>query len=74
MKPIVESSNKVLGARDNPIHVHHVEGFSKNPFNTQLTFADQNLREGNARQTLTATLIIYYKKKKQKLAVTQQVY
>ena len=55
MKQIVENADKILGARDNPIHVHHVEGFSKNPFNTQLTFADQNLREGNARQTLTAT-------------------
>ena len=66
MKQIVENADKILGARDNPIHVHHVEGFSKNPFNVQLTFADQNLREGNARQTLTATFNNILKEEKAK--------
>ena len=55
MKPIIENADKVLGARDNPIHIHHVEGFNKNPFNVQLTFADQNLMEGRNRVSLNAT-------------------
>lgn len=55
MKPIIENADKVLGARDNPIHIHHLEGFNKNPFNVQLTFADQNLMEGRNRVSLNAT-------------------
>jgi hypothetical protein len=31
------------GARDNPFHIQHIEGFQRNPFNVQLTFGYQKL-------------------------------
>ena len=43
-----------LGSRQNPFHIHHVQGASKNPFNVMLTFATENLDEGKKRVSLNA--------------------
>jgi len=43
-----------LGSRQNPFHIHHVQGASKNPFNVMLTFAEENLDEGKKRISLNA--------------------
>ena len=66
MQDIIKNSGQVLGSRDNPIHIHHVEGFNKNPFNTMLTFKNQNLAEGKARVSLNATFNNLLKQEKSK--------
>jgi hypothetical protein len=43
------------GARDNPFHIQHIEGFQQNPFNVQLTFGDQNLAEARGKLSLQST-------------------
>jgi len=43
------------GARDNPFHIQHIEGFQQNPFNVQLTFGDQNLAEARGKLSLEST-------------------
>ena len=43
------------GARDNPFHIQHIEGFQRNPFNVQLTFGDQNLAEARGKLSLQST-------------------
>jgi len=43
------------GARDNPFHIQHIEGFQKNPFNVQLTFGEQNLAEARGKLSLEST-------------------
>ncbi len=64
MPEIMENYGFQMGSRKNPIHIQHVEGFNKNPFNVQLTFADQNLNEGKAKITLEATFKNILKKEK----------
>ena len=66
MPDIIENAGKKLGTRDNPVHIHHVEGFNRNPFNVQLTFADQNLAEGRNRISLNATFNNLLKQEKAK--------
>jgi hypothetical protein len=43
------------GARDNPFHIQHIEGFQRNPFNVQLTFGYQNLAEARGKLSLQST-------------------
>jgi hypothetical protein len=43
------------GARDNPFHIQHIEGFQQNPFNVQLTFGYQNLAEARGKLSLQST-------------------
>jgi hypothetical protein len=64
MPEIMENYGVEMGSRKNPIHIQHVEGFNKNPFNVQLTFADQNLNEGKAKISLESTFKNILKKEK----------
>jgi len=42
------------GSRRSIFNIQHTEGIAKNPFNVQLTFADQNIAEAGARRTFDA--------------------
>jgi hypothetical protein len=64
MPKIMENYGFEMGSRKNPIHIQHVEGFNKNPFNVQLTFADQNLNEGKAKISLESTFKNILKREK----------
>ena len=39
------------GSRQSVFNIQHVQGIAKNPFNVQLTFADQNIAEAGAKRT-----------------------
>ena len=57
------------GSRQSVFNIQHVQGISKNPFNVQLTFADQNISEAGAKRTFDADFKVADTLSKKKAAV-----
>jgi uncharacterized protein YnzC (UPF0291/DUF896 family) len=57
------------GSRQSVFNIQHVQGIAKNPFNVQLTFADQNIAEAGAKRTFDAEFKVADSLSKKKAAV-----
>ena len=57
------------GSRQSIFNIQHVQGIAKNPFNVQLTFADQNIAEAGAKRTFDAEFKVADSLSKKKAAV-----
>ena len=57
------------GSRQSVFNVQHVQGIKNNPFNVQLTFADQNISEAGAKRTFDSDFKSADTLSKKKLAV-----
>ena len=57
------------GSRQSVFNIQHVQGIAKNPFNVQLTFADQNISEAGAKRTFDADFKVADTLSKKKAAV-----
>jgi len=57
------------GSRQSVFNIQHVQGIAKNPFNVQLTFADQNISEAGAKRTFDAEFKVADSLSKKKAAV-----